>query len=124
LGSIRAGLVTCFEVWVDTRDDYGDVIQRVFTRYARKHYARAKVKAINTEVERFPNSVAWIVKNEDMTLTGMSLRGAKLNEHEVRQIKSRLALGQSQASIARDYGVHRMTINLIANGKTWAHVGV
>ena len=64
----------------------------------------------------------------------MSLRGrkaifhgsdspvAKLDEEKVRQIKKRLALGHTQAEIARDFGVSRPNIGYIKRGLNWKHV--
>jgi hypothetical protein len=48
---------------------------------------------------------------------------AKLTEIDVRSVVRDLGRGESQASIARAYGVSRHTVHLIANGKTWQHVG-
>jgi hypothetical protein len=47
---------------------------------------------------------------------------AKLNEQKVVDILKRLEKGESQASIARDYGVNRVRICEIAKGKSWKHV--
>ena len=48
-----------------------------------------------------------------------------LNAAQVVEIKRRLATGnESAAKIARDYGVHVTTVNLIKLGKTWKDVQV
>ena len=47
---------------------------------------------------------------------------AKLTEDGVRSIKSRLAAGDTSASIARDYGVTPSTIGSIKLGRCWVHV--
>lgn len=53
-------------------------------------------------------------------------RGARhltpLTEDDVREIKRRLAAGESQPSIAADFPVTRGTIGNIHRGVTWAHV--
>lgn len=49
---------------------------------------------------------------------------AKLNDEKVKEIKQRLANGESQRDIARSCHVCFQTINLIAVGKTWRHVNV
>ena len=49
---------------------------------------------------------------------------AKLSELQVRRIRFRLADGDSQSDIARDYGVTRACINDIARRKTWVDVPV
>jgi transcriptional regulator with PAS, ATPase and Fis domain len=52
-------------------------------------------------------------------------RRVMLNTAQVVEIKRRLATGnESAAKIARDYGVHVTTINLIKYGKTWKEVQV
>ena len=52
-------------------------------------------------------------------------RRVMLNAGQVGEIKRRLAAGnESAAKIARDYGVHVTTVNLIKYGKTWKSVQV
>jgi transcriptional regulator with PAS, ATPase and Fis domain len=52
-------------------------------------------------------------------------RRVMLNAAQVVEIKRRLAAGnESAAKIARDYGVHVTTVNLIKYGKTWKEVQV
>lgn len=52
-------------------------------------------------------------------------RRVMLNTAQVVEIKRRLAAGnESAAKIARDYGVHVTTVNLIKYGKTWKEVQV
>ena len=52
-------------------------------------------------------------------------RRVMLNAGQVGEIKRRLAAGnESAAKIARDYGVHVTTVNLIKYGKTWKGVQV
>ena len=63
----------------------------------------------------------------DMVAKGRSLKGersgnAKLAESDVRDIWSRLALGETQQSIADEYGVNRATISLIKSRKNWKHL--
>lgn len=49
---------------------------------------------------------------------------AKLNESAVIDIKQRLFTGQSNASIARIYGVSGSAITMIKNNRTWKHVQI
>lgn len=48
---------------------------------------------------------------------------AKLKRSDVPEIRRRTAAGESQSSIARRYGVSRMAIWKIVEGKSWTHVG-
>jgi hypothetical protein len=62
--------------------------------------------------------------HNDMVIRGRSLKGsrhhrAKLNEDRVREIKRRLAAGERQADLHREFGVSRMAISDIALGKRW-----
>lgn len=64
---------------------------------------------------------------EDMAARGRSTRGSRsssavLNEAKVLRIKARLAAGEFHHLIARDFGVSRPAISIIASGKTWRHV--
>jgi hypothetical protein len=47
---------------------------------------------------------------------------AKLTEPQVSEIKRRLAAGEGQTAISRDYGVTNKLIHLIAKGRIWGHV--
>lgn len=47
--------------------------------------------------------------------------GSLLKEGDVREIRKRLADGESRTAVARDYGVNRTTVSDIGRGKTWRH---
>ena len=47
---------------------------------------------------------------------------AKLTDVSVREIRSRLAAGESQRTIAVNYGVSHTVIGLIGKRLRWAHV--
>jgi hypothetical protein len=47
---------------------------------------------------------------------------AKLDDEKVRAIKKRIAAGENQAAMAREYGVTPTQITCIKQGKTWRHV--
>lgn len=52
-------------------------------------------------------------------MCGEAHPSAKLNEEKVRDVKRRLAAGETRASIARLHGVGASSITLIAQGKRW-----
>lgn len=63
----------------------------------------------------------------DMVARGRSPRGSrsgasKLTERQVAEIRARHASGELHRVLAADYGVSRVTITHIVNGKTWRHV--
>lgn len=47
---------------------------------------------------------------------------AKLTEADVRDVLRRLATGESQASLGREYGVHQSTISDIKTAQHWAYL--
>lgn len=47
---------------------------------------------------------------------------SKLTESQVREIRARLAAGESGASIGRAFGVGKDTISCIKRGVTWGHM--
>ena len=55
---------------------------------------------------------------------GERSHAAKLNDEKVREIKRRLLSGETQISIAHDYGVVQGTIGFIASGETWSHIRI
>jgi len=46
--------------------------------------------------------------------------GRKLNEDQVRGMRARCEAGESQSSVAADYGVLRETVSRIVNRKSWS----
>lgn len=48
--------------------------------------------------------------------------GGSLSEADVVEIRTRLTSGESQRTIATDYGVDQSNISHIARGRIWAHV--
>lgn len=55
---------------------------------------------------------------------GMKSRAAKLTDACVRKIKRRIASGESNAGIARDYPVGSSAIGEIRAGRSWAHISL
>jgi hypothetical protein len=55
-------------------------------------------------------------------LCGARCHAAKLTEEKVRDVRRRLAEGESGHSIAKHYGVSHKTIYRIKDGKGWRHV--
>lgn len=53
---------------------------------------------------------------------GATNGGAKLTVDQVREARARLAVGESQRSIARSFGIHYNAIWKIANGVKWGHL--
>jgi len=49
-------------------------------------------------------------------------RHAKLKESDISVIRERLSRGETQKSIADDYGVVQQTISNICTGKLWKHI--
>ena len=47
---------------------------------------------------------------------------AKLKDAQIPEIRRRLAAGESQRSLAREYGVNHGTIGCLQHGKTWKAV--
>ncbi len=56
------------------------------------------------------------------TASGSRQGHAKLTESDIPVIRLLLSSGKTQQAIARQFGVHRVTISLISRGKTWLHV--
>jgi hypothetical protein len=48
--------------------------------------------------------------------------GVKLNELQVSEIRRRLSAGETHTALARQFGVNRSTVSLIAVGRTWRFV--
>lgn len=55
-------------------------------------------------------------------LQGVKHWAVKLCEEDVTEIRKRCAAGQSQSSLAKEYGVSPMTISDVVSRKTWRHI--
>jgi hypothetical protein len=61
-------------------------------------------------------------RGKGMFRPGVDHPGAKLNPERVREIRRRLASGETQRSIAASFGVALTTISAIALGRNWSWV--
>lgn len=74
-----------------------------------------------------PNHIRWATHREnaaDQLIHETRARGevhgiSRLSEDQVRDIRRRIASGETQRSIAVDLGVHFVTINDIHRRRTW-----
>lgn len=64
----------------------------------------------------------WARKNIENVPRGERNSKARLTEDDVRDIRTSLARGETQAAIAKRYGVKQVTISNIKLGVTWKHV--
>jgi hypothetical protein len=55
-------------------------------------------------------------------LFGSQKKGSKLTEHAVKDIRHRVLKGETQRSLAREYGVSEIVVSFAVNRKTWKHV--
>ena len=55
-------------------------------------------------------------------MSGERHGNAKLSEDDVRSIRRRHAEGETQASLARTYGIHTATLSQIVRHEAWKHV--
>jgi len=47
---------------------------------------------------------------------------AKLTENQVRRLLRKYKKGATQKDLAKEYGVHPMTVHKIVTGKKWGHL--
>ena len=74
-----------------------------------------------------PSNLRWGTAREnaaDAVRHGTTLRGernaaSKLTEGQVRDIRRRLAAGESRRSLARAFGVDKRTVQFIERGRKW-----
>lgn len=84
-----------------------------------------------------PANLEWCTHQENMshafatgltplpaTGKGESSPSAKLTDEKVREVKRRLAIGDTHREIARDLSVSSGTIGFISAGKTWSHITI
>lgn len=69
-----------------------------------------------------PNHLTWGTQSEnniDDSARGKRRSRLKLTPDQVRDIKRRLAAGESNSALAREYGVQQATICCIKTGRSW-----
>ncbi|HWW62023.1 MAG TPA: HNH endonuclease [Thermoanaerobaculia bacterium] len=66
------------------------------------------------------NMADKVAKGRQRGAKGTANSAAKLNEQQVRVIRSRS--GEKQQRLADEFGVSAVTISLIHRGKTWSHL--
>jgi hypothetical protein len=71
---------------------------------------------------RFWSHLPGAVAGGRIRMIGNKKSNAKLNDDLVRSIRSRVAAGESQASIARELNFTTTLINNAVKRKTWKHV--
>lgn len=97
----------------------GDTCQKVADDYG---VARYSITAISKgKLWKHAADPSMLLEDSRLRFGSVHYR-AKLTEHDVPAIRQRLAAGESQYSIARDYGVNRGAIAKIKYGQNWKHV--
>lgn len=122
VGTVRRYRV--WEVWVDTRNTRGEVVQYKDSHFQSIKNAKIRKSRINARPDRYPNTVAWlegphestyVVTNRDYLTNSQ----ARLNPQDVEEIRARRAQGESIRTLAVEFLVHRKTISKIVNGHSW-----
>lgn len=67
------------------------------------------------------NTHDMITKDRD-TIIGSKNNNATLTETDIPVIRQRLANGEMQTEIAKDYGVKKTAISAIKTGRSWKHI--
>lgn len=77
-------------------------------------------------------NLAWVTKKENQqhsvrvlgkpSQTGSKHGMSKLTEDTVREMRARVADGEPQQTMVRDYNVSAGTVSMIVNRKKWKHV--
>lgn len=67
------------------------------------------------------NSDDCIAKGRDKHVSGEQHGNAILTMQEIVIIRSRLAAGETQVSVAKDFGVCQAHVSRIQRGKSWSH---
>lgn len=76
------------------------------------------------------DNLAWGTPKENMDdqrrhgtrINWASMKHAKLNPDKVREIRARLASGESQSSIGKTFGILQNRVSAIKTGREWAWV--
>ena len=100
-------------------------VQSILEGITQGKSQRALAKAFNCDkrtIKSIASGKTWRRLSQHLPKREAPAPAPRLSETRVRAILSRLALGESFASIARDAGCTRHTVSAIAYGKTWRHL--
>ena len=78
-----------------------------------------------SNVHNILSNARWVDPEYDpasVVPAGGNGRGSKMTEADVIQIRKRAASGETQASIARDFGIKQTQVSRIVRGTRWGHV--
>lgn len=123
--------------------EYNRVFYNAIRKYGWDNFSWDILETLNTEEDLKNREIFWIshyksfigfpdAHGYNMTLGGEGTFGrvgelahnAKLNSKKVAEIKKLLIAGQSHPTIAKEFGVDKTTISLIAIEKQWKDVDV
>jgi hypothetical protein len=113
-----------YQIWIDTRDTRGEVVQYIEAVTPNRLGAKARVNRINTHEDDYPNMVSWLEADEfDADHYGNGHwfvnTQAKLNPANVEEIRRRRRAGESVNFLAAEFNVSTRTISRVVNGHTW-----
>lgn len=132
----------------DIFSDYGHLHVKLYVRGGLRKYISVHVAVVLSFIGPKPpdkdevahndgvpwhnhwSNLRWATHAENVSdkkthgthLAGDRSPGAILREVQVREIKQKLSQGALQKHLARDFGVHKCTIQAIAAGKNWKGV--
>jgi hypothetical protein len=73
---------------------------------------------------RSENMQDMLNKNRGNKVKGSLHHSSKLTEDQVLSIKKRIASGEKQCNIAKEFGIANCQITYIKNGRNWKHVKI
>ena len=69
-----------------------------------------------------PSGDRWHELHDATQTRGSGVANAKLAENAIRDIRARVAAGESRESVGADYGIARSTVHGIVRRLSWKHV--
>lgn len=127
-GSIPDGLFVCHRCdnprCVNPQHLFlGSHAENVADMVAKGRSARGDRNGMRRHPDRRPRGVAHGLHiHPESIQRGSDHHHAKLNEEDVRAIRARVAGGEPQRSVARDYGVVETVVSRVVHRKSWRHV--
>jgi len=110
------GITVC-ERWRDNPQAFiEDILSLIGPRPPKKVLDRK-----NNDGNYEPNNIRWVTRHES-TMNRRRDGGLKLDRTIVLDIKRRLSIEESGASIARLHNISESTVSKIKKGKTWKQV--
>ena len=115
------GVYVCEEWHENNSDGLQNFINDMEANYAEGYQLDKDIRAIPGKPKCYSkDTCCWVTHTENIQAASRT----KLTKKQVKEIKQRLATGETQKNIAKDFNLNQSTISYINKNKTWKNINL